>query len=185
MSRGDGAATLAVMTAMEERRLLWLRRRVPRWRTMERAAGFRAFADAFLASPYRMVVVGPDFANFEPRFDQTFVYVPLADFVPARSNAGEREFVRGCIERVRPRSAGRGEEAEVLYLDGRFVADLEGGVGIRWTASFDVVGRSAEIVSRRACLDRILPALQRGIGPEEGGVYTPYAGDGIFHLLSM
>ena len=185
MSRGTDASTLAVMTGMAERRLLWFRRSVPQWSTMDRAAGFRAFERAFLASPYRMVVVGADFTKFEPRYHQGFVYMPLSKFTPDKSTAPEREFLRRCIDRIRPEHAELGEKAEVVYLDGKFVGDLNGGVGIRWTASFDIVEKSAKVVSKQTCLDRIVPALRRGIGPEEGGVYTPYAGDGIFHLLSI
>ena len=185
MSKGADAATLAVMTGMKERRLLGLRWRVPQWSTLDRDAGWRAFAEGFLASPYRMIVVDPDFSNFESRYNQAFVYMPLSEFTPARSNAAEREFLRRCIDRIGPERAERGEKAEVLHLDGSFIGDLKGGVGIRWTASFEVVEKSAKVVSKKTCLERILPALQRGIGAEEGGVYTPYAGEGIFHLLSM
>ena len=173
------------MTAMRQRRLLWLRWNAPAWRTVERREGFRLFEQSFLASPYRMVVVAPDFANFSSRYNQSFVYMPLSAFTPAKSAGAQREFLRRCIDRIRPESAERGENAEVLHLDGKFVAEAKGTVGIDWTAPFDVVARSGKVVSKRTCLEWIQPALQRGIGPEEGGVYTPYGGEGIFHLLSM
>jgi hypothetical protein len=185
VSRGAAAATLAVVTGMKERRLLGLRWRVPEWRTMDRAAGFRAFSAGFLAFPHRMIVVAPDFSNFESRYHQAFVYVPLSDFTPAKSKAAEREFLRRCIDRIRGERAERGEKAEVLCLDGKFVGDLKAGVGIGWSAPFDVVEHSGKVVSKQTCLDWILPGLRRGIGAEEGGVYTPYAGEGIFHLVSM
>jgi hypothetical protein len=185
LSEGGGAATVAVMTAMRERRLLWLRWNAPEWRTLERGEGFQVFERSFLAFPHRMVVVQPDFANFASKYKQSFAYLPLSAFAPSRSPAPERDFLRRCLARIRPEFAERGESAEVLYLDGRFVGDRKNGVGIEWLAPFDVVEKSAKVVSKRTCLDSIVPALEHGIGPEEGGVYTPYAGDGMFHLLSM
>ena len=185
MSEGSGAATVAVMTAMRERRLLGLRLNAPEWRTLERAEGFRVFERSFLAFPHRMVVVQPDFANFASKYKQSFAYLPLSAFAPSGSPAPERDFLRRCLAGIRPEFAERGESAEVLYLGGRFVGDRKNGVGIEWLAPFDAVEKSAKVVSKRTCLDSIVPALERGIGPEEGGVYAPYAGDGIFHLLSM
>ena len=184
MSPASEPATVAVMTAMRQRRLLWLRSSAPVWRTVERREGFRLFEQSFLASPHRMVVVAPDFANFSSRYNQSFVYMPLTAFA-SKSAAAEQKFLRGCIDRIRPESAERGENAEVLHLDGKFVAEAKGTVGIDWTAPFDVVAESGKVVSKRTCLDWIQPALRRGIGPEEGGIYTPYGGEGIFHLLSM
>ena len=181
----DEPATVAVLPAMRQRRLGWLRWNVPEWRTLERDAGFRAFEQSFLASPWPMIVVAPDFAGFDSRCRQTFAYLPLAAFTSARSGAAERQFLRRCIDTIRSGRAEPGEAAEILQIDGSFVADRRGGVGIAWTAPFDVVEASARVVSKRTCLDSIVPALRRGIGADEGGVYTPYAGEGIFHLLSM
>jgi hypothetical protein len=67
------------------------------------------------------------------------------------------------------------------WIDGSFLADD----GRRWTDSFAVVERKLEILSREASVDRILPALAAGIGADEGGIYTPYGGDGVFMLASM
>lgn len=186
MSAAPGEpATVAVMTAIRERRFLGLRRQVPDWQTLPRDEGFRLFEERFLASPHRMIVVVPDFAAFDARFRQTFAYLPLAAFDRGGTSAAEREFLHGCIERIAAERAETGEAAEVLQLDGRFVAEAKHGVGIGWTAPFDVVARSARLVSKRTSLAAIVPALRRGIGPEEGGVYTPHGGDGIFHLISM
>jgi hypothetical protein len=173
------------MTAMRERRLLWLRWNVPEWRTLERGEGFRVFERSFLASSHRMVVVAPDFANFAAKHRQSFVYLPLSAWAPSRSPGPERTFLRRCLERIRPEFAEPGESAEVFHLEGGFVGDRKGGVGIEWLAPFDVIEKSGKVVSRQTCLDWILPALRRGIGPDEGGIYTPYAGEGVFHLLSM
>jgi hypothetical protein len=181
---GAEPATVAVMAAMRERRLLGFRRQVPEWRTLPRDDGFRLFEQAFLASPHRMIVVVPDFANFNARFHQTFAYLPLAAF-DRGTGAAERDFLRSCLERIRPEFAEAGEAAEVLQLDGSFIAEAKHGVGIAWTAPFEVIVRSGRVVSKRTSLAAIVPALRRGIGPEEGGVYTPYGGDGIFHLISM
>ncbi len=179
------ASTVSVMLGTKERSLLGLRWSTPDWRSLERREGFRRFEESFLASPYRMIVVAPDFANFSPRFNQTFAYLPLAEFTADKSSAAEREFLRECIDRIRPENVEPGERAEVLHLEGRWIGELRGGVGIEWLAPFDVIARSGKVVSRRTSLESILPTLRRGIGADEGGLYTPHGGDGIFHLLSM
>jgi hypothetical protein len=178
-------ATVAVMTAMRERRLLGFRRQAPEWQTLQRDEGFRVFAERFHASPHRMIVVVPDFARFDARFHQSFVYVPLTAFEGRAVSAAEREFLRSCLDRIRPRDGQGGAVADVVQLDGGCVAERKHGVGIEWTAPFEVILRSARLVSKRSCLEAILPALRRGIGADEGGIYTPYGGDGIFHLISM
>jgi hypothetical protein len=179
-------ATVAVMTGLRERKwFLGFGSQVQVWKTLPRDEGFRLFAERFLASPYPMVVVGPDFSNFDAQFNQGYIYLPFADLPQGKSDAKEREFLHRCIDRIRPEHAEQGEKAEVLHVEGRFVGDLKGGVGIRWTASFDIVARSAKVLSKQTCLQRIVPGLRSGIGDEEGGLYTPYGGEGIFHLLSI
>jgi hypothetical protein len=173
------------MLGTRERRLLGLRWSSPDWRSLERREGFGRFAESFLASPYRMIVVAPDFANFDPRFNQTFAYLSLSAFTAARSPAAEREFLRRCIDRIGPGNVEPGERAEVLHLEGTWIGERRGGVGIEWLAPFDVIERSGKVVSRRTSLEAVLPALRRGIAPDEGGLYTPHGGDGIFHLLSV
>ena len=186
MSAAPGEpATVAVMTAMRERRFLGLRRQDPEWQTLPRDVGFDLFAARFLASPQRMIVVVPDFANFDASFHQAFIYLPLTAFEGRGVPPAEREFLRSCIDRIRA-SDEHGEAAvNVVQLDGRCVAERKHGVGIEWTAPFEVILRSARLVSKRSCLEAIVPGLRRGIGPDEGGVYTPHGGDGIFHLISM
>jgi hypothetical protein len=182
---GGEPATVAVMAAMREKRLLGFRRQVPAWQTLPRDEGFRMFERAFLASPHRMIVVVPDFTRFSAKFRQAFVYLPLAAFDGGGTSVAEREFLRDCIERIRPRDVHGGEAADVVQLDGGCIAERKHGVGIEWTAPFEVILRSARLVSKRSCLEAIVPALRRGIGADEGGIYTPYGGDGIFLLISM
>jgi hypothetical protein len=185
IAAGGEPATVAVMTAMRERRFLGLRHRSPEWQTLPRDDGFRLFEERFVASPFRMVVVVPQFANFSARFRQTFLYLPFAVLDRGNARAAERAFLHACVERVRPELAEAGEAAEVLQLDGRFVGEPKHGVGVEWTAPFDAIARSGKVVSKRTSLAAIVPALRDGIGADEGGVYTPYGGDGVFHLLSM
>ena len=185
MSAAPGEpATVAVMTAMRERRFLGLRRQDPEWQTLPRDVGFDLFAARFLASPQRMIVVVPDFANFDASFHQAFIYLPLTAFEGRGVPPAEREFLSRCIDRIGASDDGEAA-ANVVQLDGGCVAERKHGVGIEWTAPFEVILRSARLVSKPSCLEAIVPALRRGIGPDEGGVYTPYGGDGIFHLISM
>ena len=127
---------------------------------------------------------GMDYLVSLPRRVVT-VYVPLTAFEGRAVSAAEREFLRSCLDRIRPRDGQGGAVADVVQLDGGCVAERKHGVGIEWTAPFEVILRSARLVSKRSCLEAILPALRRGIGADEGGIYTPYGGDGIFHLISM
>ena len=181
---GGEPATVADMTAMRERRFLGLRRQDPEWQTLPRDVGFDLFAARFLASPQRMIVVVPDFANFDASFHQAFIYLPLTAFEGRGVPPAEREFLSRCIDRIGASDDGEAA-ANVVQLDGGCVAERKHGVGIEWTAPFEVILRSARLVSKPSCLEAIVPALRRGIGPDEGGVYTPYGGDGIFHLISM
>ncbi len=141
--RGAGA-TVDVMTAMTRKRWLFFRWDAPEWRTLDRGAALRMFEERFLAYPFRMVVVGADFSSFDRRRAQSFVFMPLASFAARRSTEAEPAFLRRCIARVAPERGGPGEAGEVVYIDGRFVAEPERGVGVAWTAAFATVETQGE-----------------------------------------
>jgi hypothetical protein len=179
-------ATIAVMTGVVVKRWLFFRWRTERWRSFERGAGLAEFRTRFVAFAARMVVVAPEFANFDARFDQTFAFVPLGEGEGGRRRRttwsdDELAFFRRCLAKLGSHRASSDDSANVALVPGRFLVED----GRRWTAPFDVIERDVELLSRRACVDRILPALAAGIGPEEGGLYAPYGGDGAYMLASM
>jgi hypothetical protein len=174
------------MTGVVARRWFFFRWTSERWQSFERSQGLAEFRKRFVAFPAKMVVVAPEFSNFDARFRQTFAYVPLATVTGARRHRtpwsdDELAFFGRCLSRIDVHRGSAGGGADVAWIDGSFLADD----GRRWTAPFEVVERKVEILSREASVDRILPALAAGIGAEEGGVYAPYGGDGVFMLASM
>jgi hypothetical protein len=174
------------MTGVVARRWLFLRWTSEHWQSFERSQGLAEFRKRFVAFAAKMVVVAPDFSNFDARFRQTFAYVPLATVTGARRHRtswsdDELAFFRRCLSRIEAHRGSADGRADVAWIDGGFLADD----GRRWTESFAVVERKLEIISRETCVDRILPALAAGIGADEGGVYAPYGGDGVFMLASM
>jgi hypothetical protein len=186
MERVSPPATIAVMMGIVAKRWVFFRWQKERWQSFERRQGLAEFRRRFVAFRARMVVVAPEFANFEARFDQTFVYIPLADGPGAKRRRStwsddELAFFRRCLSKIDAQRASSGETESVACIPGSFLVED----GRRWTAPFAVIEREVEILSRRACVDRILPALAAGIGPEEGGVYAPYGGDGVYMLASM
>jgi hypothetical protein len=186
MTAASPPATIAVMTAIVARRWLFFRWTSERWQSFERKDGLAEFRRRFVAFPAKMVVVAPEFSSFDARFRQTFAYVPLAMVTGTRRRRtpwsdDELAFFGRCLSRIDAHRGTPGGGAGVAWIDGNFLADD----GRRWTAPFEVVEHKLEILSREACADRILPALAAGIGAEEGGVYAPYGGDGVFMLASM
>ena len=176
-------STVAVMTGIETKRLLFLRWRSERWQSFERRAGLAEFSQRFVDFDQPMVVVIPDFSRFEAKFDQTFVYVPVdgEDLPKTAWPSEDLAFFRRCLDRVGRASATNDGPAQVACIAARYLA--QGGRG--WTASFTEIEHGLEFVSRRVGADRIVPILARGVGPDQGGLYAPYGGAGVFMLSSM
>ena len=187
MTTAGSPATIAVMTGIEMKRLLFFRWRSERWQSFERRRGLAEFERRFVSFEHRVLVIGPDFSAFDARFEQTFVFVPIAWLTgpsPRRSawSAAELAMFQRCLGRLVPGHGGPGEAADVAWIDGK----LFGGDGAaRWREPLAVVEHRLEILSRATAAARLMPVLSAGIGPDEGGVYAPYEGDGIFSLSSV
>ncbi len=174
-------ATISIMTKMVPKRWLFLSWQSEQWETLPRSQGLARFEQSFVCFPHPMVVVAPDFSKFDARFNQTFAYHPLCAQAPRQKSARSREetaFFEKCLARIG--DAG-GPDAQVALIDGNCLADD----GSRWTAPFSEVERRVEILSKQACCERILPALASGVGPDEGGLYAPFQGAGVYCLSSM
>ena len=127
-----------------------------------------------------MVVVTPHFSNFDRRFNQTFGYLPLRPPIRTRTGYSQEEmalFLR-CLDRL---EAARTTGAEVALINGSLLVDD----GRRWIVPLEEVERRVQLVSRRACCERILPALAEGIGADEGGLYARYGRAGVYCLSSI
>lgn len=173
-------ATVSVMTGMTSKRLMLWHWQAEQWENFPRDRGLAEFAKRFQAFAHPMVVVTPDFSNFDQRFHQTFAYLPLRPPAKARTGYSNEEmalFLR-CLDRL---EAARATGAQVAMIDGTLLVDD----GRRWSVPLGEVERRVELVSRRACCERILPALSAGIGADEGGLYAPYGGAGVYCLSSM
>ncbi|HZV92496.1 MAG TPA: hypothetical protein VFF72_04720 [Caldimonas sp.] len=175
--------TVAVMTGIETKKVLFIRQRSERWQSFERRAGLAEFTRRFVGFARPMVVVVPDFSRFEAKFQQTFVYVPLEGEDPPKTSwsSDELAFFRRCLDRVGRASATIDGPPQVACIAARYLAPGGGS----WTASFAEIEHGLEFVSRQACADRIVPILAGGIGPDEGGLYAPYDGAGVFMLSSV
>jgi hypothetical protein len=174
-------ATIALMTGLEAKRFLFFRWMAERWQSFERRQGLAQFRRRFTASPYRMVVVLPDFARFDAKFDQTFVYVPIAGAGKRKTTWSPEElaFFQRCLDRTSPRGASG--TPGVATIGSRYL----GADGDGWTASFAEIEKGVAVMSKEACVERLLPTLAGGIGPEQGGLYAPYGGDGVYLLSSL
>lgn len=173
-------ATLSVMTGKVAKQFLFWRWQADHWETLPRTRGLAEFAKRFQSFAHPMVVVAPDFSRFDSKYDQTFGYLPLARLATTRTGYAEDEIAlfRRCLERL---SRSRASGAEVALVDGSLLVDD----GRRWSVPLTEVERRVELISRRSCCERILPALAAGIGADAGGVYAPYEGPGVFCLSSM
>jgi hypothetical protein len=177
--------TIGLMTGLAARRFLFFRWEAEVWQTFERKQGLAEFARRFVAFPHRMVVVAPDFAQFDSRHDQGFVYTPTFAASGSKRRRGnwsqeETAFFRRCLDRIGAARAGA-EPAEVAYVPGNFLVD-DGG---RRSAPVAAIEHRVEVMSKQRCVERIVPALHAGIGAEEGGIYAPYTGEGVFVLSSI
>ena len=147
---------------------------------LPRERGLGEFAKRFQSFAHPLVVVTPHFSNFDRRFNQTFAYLPLRPPAKSRTGYSDEEmalFLR-CLDRL---AAARTTGAEVALIDGSHLVDD----GRRWSVPLVEVEHRVELVSRRACCERILPALAEGIGADEGGLYAPYGGAGVYCLSSV
>jgi len=171
------------MTGRVQKKLLFVKYMEDNWGDFERKKGLGIFKEKFLASPYKMIVVQPDFSQFNPKYNQCYVYWPLSE-MKGKLDKKEIDFYHECIERLPNEENPTDESSEVVCLPGNIMSEAK-TFGNSWTKSFSDIKSLISVISKQQCYDHIKDALALGIGPDEGGIMTPHVGDGVYFLQSV